>query len=367
MIYDFLIVGAGPYGSTLAYECKKRGYKCLVIDKRDHIGGNLYCKEINGINVHYYGAHIFHTKNKEIWDYVNQFATFNNYINSPLAYFKGELYNLPFNMNTFYQLWGTVTPAEAIAKIEEQKSKFNYTEPKNLEEQALMLVGEDIYTKLIKGYTEKQWGLPATSIPAFIIKRIPVRLTYNNNYFNDPYQGIPMGGYNVIINKMLEGIDIRLNTDYLEERAELETLAKKVIYTGEIDKYFDYKFGKLAYRSLRFEHKFLPNNDNFQGNAVVNYTDKEVPFTRILEHKHFEFGQQKGTVITHEYSADYGKDMTPYYPINDSKNNELYEKYKQLAKQKSNIHFGGRLGEYKYYNMDQVIESALNDSAKLFK
>jgi UDP-galactopyranose mutase len=365
-MYDILIVGAGPYGSTVAYEAKKRGLKCLVVEKRDHIGGNIYTKNIKGINVHYYGAHIFHTSNKEIWNYVNQFAEFNHYINSPLANYKNELYNLPFNMNTFYQMWGTKTPAEALAKIEEQKTKHNYTNPSNLEEQALMLVGEDIYFKLIKGYTEKQWGLQATEIPAFIIRRIPVRLRYDNNYFNDPYQGIPIGGYTAIIEKMLEGIEIQLNTDFLSDKNRFESMAKKIVYTGEIDRYFDYKYGQLDYRSLRFEHQVLENTDNFQGNAVVNYTEREVPYTRIIEHKHFEFGEQKATVISKEYSEEYKDGTDPYYPINDERNNELFARYKKLADTKKNIHFGGRLGEYKYYDMDKVIASALSNCESIF-
>lgn len=365
-MYDILIVGAGPYGSTVAYEAKKRGLKCLVVEKRDHIGGNIYTKNINGINVHYYGAHIFHTSNKEIWNYVNQFAEFNHYINSPLANYKNKLYNLPFNMNTFYQMWGTKTPAEALAKIEEQKTKHNYTNPSNLEEQALMLVGEDIYFKLIKGYTEKQWGLQATEIPAFIIRRIPVRLRYDNNYFNDPYQGIPIGGYTAIIEKMLEGIEIQLNTDFLSDKNRFESMAKKIVYTGEIDRYFDYKYGQLDYRSLRFEHQVLENTDNFQGNAVVNYTEREVPYTRIIEHKHFEFGEQKTTVISKEYSEEYKDGTDPYYPINDERNNELFARYKKLADSKKNIHFGGRLGEYKYYDMDKVIASALSNCESIF-
>ena len=366
-MYDLLIVGAGLYGSTIAFEAKKRRLKCLVIEKRDHVGGNIYTKKINDINVHYYGAHIFHTGNKQIWDYMNQFAEFNHYINSPLARFKDEQYNLPFNMNTFFQMWGTKTPEEAKARIEEQKQKYNFEEPQNLEEQALMLVGEDIYFKLIKGYTEKQWGLPATQIPAFIIRRIPVRYRYDNNYFNDPYQGIPKGGYNVIIEKMLEGTEVKLNTDYLENKEQFEGLAKKIVYTGEIDKYFGYQFGKLDYRSLRFEHEVLENTDNFQGNAVVNYTEREVPFTRIIEHKHFEFGLQETTVITKEYSVEFEDGIDPYYPINDLKNNELFARYQELANQNEKVHFGGRLGEYKYYDMDKVVASALNNCKSIFE
>ncbi len=365
-MYDFLIVGAGLYGATMAFEAKKRGFKCLVIERRAHTGGNIYCKKINGINVHYYGAHIFHTKNKKIWEFINQFTEFNNYINSPLALYKGKMYNLPFNMNTFYQLWNTVTPEEAKTIIDKQKNKYCFTEPQNLEEQALMMVGEDVYFKLIKGYTEKQWGQPATLIPAFVIKRLPVRFTFNNNYFDDPYQGIPIGGYNTIIDQLLNGTEVKVNTDYFTNRNELKNKAKKIIYTGEIDRFYDYQFGKLKYRSLKFEHEELKGIKNFQGNAVVNYTDKDVPYTRILEHKHFEFGNQPNTVITKEYPIDFTEETEPYYPVNDDFNNNLFEQYKHLANQNPNIHFGGRLGEYKYYNMDQVISRAFNDSTLLF-
>ncbi|WP_407270301.1 UDP-galactopyranose mutase [Radiobacillus sp. PE A8.2] len=358
-MYDYLIVGAGLFGSVFAYEAKKRGKKCLVIDKRDHIGGNIYTEEIEGINVHKYGAHIFHTNNKKIWDYVNNFAEFNRYTNSPIANYKGELYNLPFNMNTFNKLWGVTTPAEAKQKIEEQKQASGINQPSNLEEQAISLVGTDIYEKLIKGYTEKQWGRSAKELPSFIIKRLPVRFTYDNNYFNDRYQGIPVGGYNVIIEKMLEGTDVRLNVDFFKEREALESLAKKVVFTGMIDQYYDYQYGVLEYRSLQFETKVIKDTDNFQGNAVVNYTDKETPYTRVIEHKHFEFGTQDSTVITEEYPMEWKPGDEPYYPINDEKNNGVYKKYKDLADNETKVIFGGRLATYKYYDMHQVIGAAL--------
>ena len=357
--YDYLIVGSGLFGSTFAYEANKRGKKCLVIDKRSHIGGNIYCENIEGINVHKYGAHIFHTSNKNVWDYVNNFVEFNRYTNSPVANYKGELYNLPFNMNTFYQLWKVKTPKEALVKIEEQAKEANIDEPKNLEEQAIKLVGKDIYEKLIKGYTEKQWGMKATELPSFIIKRLPVRLTFDNNYFNDKYQGIPIGGYNKIIEKMLKGIEVKLNTDFFNNREYFESIVEKVVFTGMIDEFYDYKFGSLDYRSLRFETEVL-DEENFQGNAVVNYTEYEVPYTRIIEHKHFEYGTQAKTVITKEYSANWEKGNEPYYPINDKKNNEVYNKYKELADKETNIIFGGRLAQYKYYDMHHVIEQALN-------
>lgn len=331
----------------------------MVIDKRDHIGGNIYTKEIEGINVHIYGAHIFHTSNKEVWDYVNSFAEFNRYTNSPVAIYKDELYNLPFNMNTFNKLWGVKTPAEAKAKIEQQKQESNIDEPKNLEEQAIKLVGKDIYEKLVKGYTEKQWGTRATELPAFIIRRLPVRFTYDNNYFNDKYQGIPIGGYTKIIEKMLEGIEVRLNTDFFKNREELEKVADKIVFTGMIDEFYDYKFGELEYRSLRFEHEIL-DEENYQGNAVVNYTEYEIPYTRIIEHKHFEYGTQPKTVTTKEYPAKWEKGDEPYYPVNNEKNNELYAKYKELADKEKNVIFGGRLAEYKYYDMHNVIEKALS-------
>lgn len=364
--YDYLIVGSGLFGSIFAYEVNKRGKKCLVIDKRNHLGGNIYCENIENINVHKYGAHIFHTSNKEVWDYINSFIEFNRYTNCPVANYKGELYNLPFNMNTFYQLWNVKTPKEAIAKIEEQVKEANIQEPKNLEEQAIKLVGKDIYEKLIKGYTEKQWGKKAIDLPSFIIKRLPVRLTFDNNYFNDTYQGIPIGGYNKIIEKMLDGIEVRLNTDFFENREEFEQISDKIVFTGMIDEFYDYKFGTLEYRSLRFEHKVL-NEENYQGNAVVNYTEFDIPYTRVIEHKHFEYGTQPKTVITREYPATWNKGDEPYYPINDDKNNELYSKYKELADKEENIIFGGRLAEYKYYDMHHVIEQALNCVKKEFE
>lgn len=358
-MYDYLIVGAGLYGSVFAYEAAKRGKKCLVIEKRSHIGGNIYCEDINGINVHKYGAHIFHTSDEDVWNYVNQFIEFNRYTNSPIANYKEEIYNLPFNMNTFNKLWGVITPKEAKEKIEEQKREAGITEPKNLEEQAISLVGTDIYEKLIKGYTEKQWGRLATELPAFIIKRLPVRFTYDNNYFNDKYQGIPIGGYNVIVEKMLENCDIRLNTDFFQNKEELEKIAKKIVYTGMIDEFYNYQYGILEYRSLKFETDVL-DVENYQGNAVVNYTDRETPYTRVIEHKHFEFGTQEKTVITKEYPADWKQGDEPYYPINNEKNDELYKKYKELADKEENIIFGGRLGNYKYYDMHNVIAVALN-------
>ena len=366
MKYDYLVVGAGLFGSIFAYEANKQGKKCLVIDKRDHIGGNIYCESIEDINVHKYGAHIFHTSNKEVWDYVNSFVEFNRYTNCPVANYKGELYNLPFNMNTFYQLWKVKTPKEAMAKIEEQVKEANIDEPKNLEEQAIKLVGKDIYEKLIKGYTEKQWGKKATELPSFIIKRLPVRLTFDNNYFNDKYQGIPVGGYNKIIEKMLENVDVRLNTNFFENREELEDIADKIVFTGMIDEFYNYKFGTLEYRSLRFEHEVL-EEENHQGNAVVNYTEYEIPYTRIIEHKHFEYGTQPKTVITREYPATWTKGDEPYYPINNDENNELYAKYKELADKEERVIFGGRLAQYKYYDMHHVIEQALNCVKEEFK
>ena len=356
--YDYLIVGAGLFGAVFAYEATKRGKKCLVIDKRDHIGGNIYCESIEGINVHKYGAHIFHTSSKEIWEYVNQFAEFNNYINAPVAIYKDELYNLPFNMNTFSKMWGIKTPAQAKAKIAEQIAELGITEPKNLEEQALSLVGRDVYEKLIKGYTEKQWARDCKELPSFIIKRLPLRFTYDNNYFNDRYQGIPIGGYTPIIEKMLANSDVMLSTDYFEFVKDNADIAGKTVFTGQIDRYFDYKLGVLEYRSVRFETEVL-DTDNYQGNAVVNYTEREVPFTRIIEHKHFEFGTQPKTVISREYSSEWTQGDEPYYPINNDKNNALYEQYKALADATPNVIFGGRLGQYKYYDMDKVIASAL--------
>lgn len=357
--YDYLVVGAGLYGAVFAYEAKKRGKEVLVIDRRDHKGGNIYCEDVNGINVHKYGAHIFHTSNKKVWEYVNRFAEFNRYTNSPVANYKGELYNLPFNMNTFNKMWGVITPQEAAAKIEEQRKEAGITEPKNLEEQAISLVGKDIYEKLIKGYTQKQWGRKCTELPSFIIKRLPVRLTFDNNYFNDLYQGIPMGGYNIIIDKMLDGIEVELGTDYLANKDKYENIADKIIFTGPIDEFYDYCFGPLEYRSVRFETEELPV-ENYQGNAVINYTDEETPYTRIIEHKHFEFGTQPTTVISKEYSAEWKVGDEPYYPVNNDKNAALYQKYLDKSKEENKVIFGGRLGEYKYYDMDKVIESALN-------
>ena len=358
MKYDYLIVGAGPFGAVFAYEAKRRGKRVLVIDKRSHTGGNMYCEKVEGINVHKYGAHIFHTSNKEVWDYVNQFCTFNNYINSPIANYKGEIYNLPFNMNTFNKLWGVVTPQEAKEKIENQVKESNITEPKNLEEQAISLVGKDIYEKLIKGYTEKQWGRRCTELPAFIIKRLPVRYTYDNNYFNDKYQGIPEGGYNVIFDKLLKGIDVELNVDFFDKKGELLQKADKIVFTGMIDQYFDYQYGVLEYRSLRFEHEIL-DEENHQGNAVVNYNEREVPYTRIIEHKHFEFGKQPKTVITREYPAEWKQGDEPYYPVNNEKNAEIFRKYQELAEKEENVIFGGRLADYRYYDMHHVFERAL--------
>lgn len=358
-MYDYLIVGAGLFGSVFAYEARQRGKRCLVIDKRDHIGGNVYTEPVEGINVHKYGAHIFHTNSKPIWDYVNQFVEFNRYTNAPIANYKGELYNLPFNMNTFNKLWGVITPAEAKQKIEEQKMAAGISEPQNLEEQAISLVGTDIYEKLIKGYTEKQWGRSAKDLPSFIIKRLPVRFTYDNNYFNDQYQGIPKGGYSLIVENMLEGTEVRLNADFFERREDFTKLANKVVFTGMIDQYFDYRYGVLEYRSLRFETKVMDHTDNFQGNAVVNYTDRETPYTRIIEHKHFEFGIQEKTVVTEEYPLEWKPGLEPYYPINDDKNNETYKQYKRLADQEPHVIFGGRLASYKYYDMHQVIAEAL--------
>lgn len=359
-MYDFLIIGAGLYGAVFACEATRLGKKCLVIDRRSHIAGNIYTENVSGIQVHVYGAHIFHTSDKEIWDYVNQFAEFNNYINTPIAVYKDELYNLPFNMNTFSKLWGIRTPAEAKAKIAEQVAEFGISEPQNLEEQALSLVGRDIYEKLIKGYTEKQWGRNCRDLPAFIIKRLPCRFTYDNNYFNDRYQGIPIGGYTAMVEKMLSGIEVRLNTDFSALIKAQPDIAKKIVYTGCIDEFFDYRFGPLKYRSIRFETEEL-QEENFQGNAVVNYTDIDVPYTRIIEHKHFESGSQPTTIISREYSAEWQPGMEPYYPVNDAENNALYARYKQLADTQDNIIFGGRLGHYRYYDMDKVIRAALSD------
>jgi UDP-galactopyranose mutase len=356
--YDYLIVGAGLWGSVFAHEATKRGKKCLVVDRRTHTGGNVYCENVEGINVHKYGAHIFHTNDKEIWDYVNSFVEFNRYTNSPIANYLGDLYNLPFNMNTFYQLWKVKTPEEAKAKIEEQVKQAGITDPKNLEEQAISLVGVDIYEKLIKGYTEKQWGRKATELPAFIIKRLPVRFTYDNNYFNDNYQGIPIGGYNKLTEALLNGVEIRLDTDFFLQRQALSELAEVIVYTGPIDEYFDFRFGALEYRSLRFDNQLL-DQENYQGNAVVNYTDADTPFTRIIEHKHFEFGKQAKTVITHEYPQEWVPGAEPYYPVNDDKNTSVFNQYKALATEEPGIIFGGRLAEYRYYDMHQVVGSAL--------
>lgn len=364
MKYDYLIVGAGLYGAVFAHEAAGKGKSCLVIDRRDHIAGNLYTRETEGIQVHEYGAHIFHTSEKRIWDYVNQFAEFNNYINSPVAVYQDELYNLPFNMNTFSRMWGIRTPQEAKEKIAGQIANLKIKEPKNLEEQALSLVGEDVYRKLVKGYTEKQWGRDCTELPAFIIRRLPLRFTYDNNYFNDRYQGIPIGGYTAMIEKMLEHAEVKLGIDYLEHKAEFDAMAERVIYTGQIDRYFDYCEGVLAYRMVRFEHEIL-DCDNYQGNAVVNYTEREVPYTRIIEHKHFEFGKQPKTVISREYPSEWHKGEEPYYPVNDEKNNVMYEAYRKLAAKEKHVVFGGRLGEYRYYDMDKVIGRALEVAGRI--
>lgn len=365
MQYDYLIVGAGLYGAVFAHEAVKAGKTVLVVDKRPHIAGNVYTEDVEGIHVHKYGAHTFHTNKKHVWDYVNRFAVFNRFTNSPVANYHGELYSLPFNMYTFNKMWGVVTPEEAAAKIEEQRTAAGMTNPKNLEEQAISLVGTDIYEKLIKGYTEKQWGRPCTELPAFIIKRLPVRLTFDNNYFNALYQGIPVGGYTNMVANMLKGIEVKLNCDYLENKENLDKLADKVVYTGPIDAYFNYNLGPLEYRSVRFETEVL-DKPNFQGNAAVNYTDRETPWTRIIEHKWFEFGKDANgndlpkTVISREYSSEWKVGDEPYYPVNDEKNSKLYKKYKALAEKESKVIFGGRLGEYKYYDMDAVIASALN-------
>ena len=370
MHYQYLVVGAGLFGAVFANEMTKAGRSCLVIEKRNHIAGNIYTKEEKGIQVHQYGAHIFHTSDKEVWDYVNALAEFNHYINSPVASYKDELYNLPFNMNTFAKMWNIKTPKEAKAKIQEQIAELKITEPQNLEEQALSLVGTDIYEKLVKGYTEKQWGRDCKELPAFIIKRLPVRFVYDNNYFNDPYQGIPKGGYTGIVEKLLDGITVKLDTNYenycrkneqtdMFESVDGEHTFEKVLYTGMIDEFYHYQLGELAYRSLRFETEVLEGEENYQGNAVVNYTEREVPYTRIIEHKHFEFGKQPDTVITREYPQDWKKGQEPYYPVNDEKNSTLYEAYAELAKKERNVLFGGRLGQYKYYDMDKVIRAAL--------
>lgn len=371
--YDYLIVGSGLYGATFAHLAAKRGKHCLVIDKRSHLGGNLYCENVEGINVHKYGAHIFHTSNKQVWDFVNSIVEFNRYTNSPIANYKGKLYNLPFNMNTFYQMWGVTTPAEAIAKIEEQKAEVTakmktegVTIPRNLEEQAQMLIGKDIYERLIKGYTEKQWGRKCTELPTFIIKRLPVRLVFDNNYFNDKYQGIPIGGYNKLIEGLLDGIETKIEVDFFANRSYWEGLANKIVFTGKIDEYYNYRFGKLEYRTVRFEEE-IQDMPNYQGNAVVNYTDREIPYTRIIEHKHFEmFGQDvyscPKTIISKEYSTEWKDGMEPYYPVNDERNNSLYQQYKELADKEEKVIFGGRLAEYKYYDMHQIVENLLTCS-----
>ena len=358
-MYDYLIVGSGLFGSVFAHEMHKKGKSCLVLERRPHVGGNIYCENKDGINIHTYCAHIFHTSNKKVWDYVNQFVEFNNYVNSPVANYKGELYNLPFNMNTFTKMWGVVTPKEAAEKIAQQRAEAGITDPKNLEEQAISLIGTDIYTKLIKGYTEKQWGRSCKELPAFIIKRLPVRYTFDNNYFNDRYQGIPVGGYNKLIEGLLAGIEVRTGVDYLKCRDEYKNIAKKIVYTGPIDEYFGYKLGTLEYRGLRFETERL-EEENHQGVAVMNYTDRETPWTRIIEHKHFEFGTQPVTYVTKEYPADWQPGEEAYYPVNNARNQSLYEQYAALAQNEQNVIFGGRLAEYKYYDMDDVVESALN-------
>lgn len=363
MKYDYLIVGAGLFGAVFAHEAVKKGRTCLVVERRGHIAGNIYTEEISGIQVHRYGAHIFHTSDKKVWEYVNRFAEFNQYINSPIARYKDELYNLPFNMNTFSKMWGIATPEEAQKIIADQIADLHITQPRNLEEQALSLVGRDVYEKLIKGYTEKQWGRDCRELPSFIIRRLPLRFTYDNNYFNDRYQGIPIGGYTRIVEKLLEGTEVRLNTDYLAHRAELDALAEKVVYTGMIDQFYDYCLGVLDYRSVRFETEEL-EQENYQGNAVVNYTEREVPYTRIIEHKHFEFGKQPVTIISREYSSEWKKGDEPYYPVNNEKNDGLYEEYKAKAEGEKRVIFGGRLGSYRYYDMDKVIASALELCAR---
>ena len=357
--YDYLIVGAGLFGAVFAHEAVSKGKKCLVIEKRDHIGGNVYTEKIEGINVHRYGAHIFHTSDREVWDYINQFAEFNNYINSPVANYKGELYNLPFNMNTFSKLWGIVTPEQAKQKIADQVKELGITDPKNLEEQALSLVGTDVYTKLIKGYTEKQWGRDCKDLPASIIKRLPCRFTFDNNYFNDRYQGIPIGGYTGIVEKMLKGSEVMTGVDYFEFIKGHEGIAEKTVYTGMIDEFFSFCYGKLQYRTVTFETKTL-DKQNFQGVAVMNYTEREIPYTRIIEHKHFEYGTQEKTVISYEYPTEWQEGMEPYYPVNNERNNALFNKYAELSKTRPDVIFGGRLGQYKYYDMDKVIRAALD-------
>ena len=362
--YDYIIVGSGLFGATFAYKATHQGKKCLVIDKRPHLGGNVYCENVEGINVHKYGAHIFHTNNKEVWDFVNSIVPFNRYTNCPVANYHGKLYNLPFNMNTFSKLWGIKTPAEAKAKIAEQVAELNITEPKNLEEQALSLVGRDVYEKLVKGYTEKQWGRDCKDLPAFIIRRLPCRFIFDNNYFNDRFQGIPMGGYTQMVEKMQDGVEVRLNVDYFDLIREQPEIADKIVFTGCIDEFYQYKLGALQYRSVRFETEEL-DCENYQGNAVVNYTAREVPYTRIIEHKHFEFGKQPTTIISREYSAEWKPGLEPYYPVNNEENAALYAQYKELADRQGNVIFGGRLGQYKYYDMDKVIRAAMDDLKKL--
>lgn len=363
MKYDYLIVGSGLYGAVFARQATDSGKKVLVIDKRDHVGGNIYTEKVEGIDVHKYGAHIFHTNSKTVWDFANRFASFNRFTNSPIANYHGELYSMPFNMYTFNKMWGVITPDEAKAKIKEQREAAGITEPKNLEEQAISLVGTDIYERLVKGYTEKQWGRPCNELPAFIIRRLPVRFTYDNNYFNALWQGVPTEGYTAMIEKMLDGIEIRLNTDYFDCKDELNSLAEKIVYTGPIDAYFNFCYGELSYRSIRFETEIL-DTDNYQGNAVVNYTDRETPYTRVIEHKHFSGAESKKTVISREYSAEWSQGIEPYYPINDQKNTALYEKYRALAEGESKVIFGGRLAEYKYYDMDAVIAAALEKAER---
>ena len=357
--YDYLIVGAGLYGACFAYLANRQGKRCLVIDKRPHIGGNLYCEDVEGINVHKYGAHIFHTSDRTVWDFMNSLVEFNNYVNSPVANYKGKLFNLPFNMNTFHALWGVVTPEEAQERIRQQREEAGITDPANLEEQAISLVGSDIYRILVKDYTEMKWGRKCTELPASIIRRLPVRFTFDNNYFNDTYQGIPIGGYNRIFERLLEGVEVRLNTDFFAQKEELAAMAGKIVYTGPIDQFYGYRFGKLEYRSVRFEHELL-DTENYQGVAVMNYTDGETPYTRIIEHKHFEFGKQEKTVISKEYSSEWSDESEPYYPVNNDRNNSLYLKYKELADNEGNVIFGGRLAEYKYYDMHHIVAQVLN-------
>lgn len=362
--YDYLIVGSGLFGAVFAYEARRAGKRCLVVEKRQHRGGNIYCEDVDGIHVHYYGAHIFHTDDREVWQYVNRFVEFNRFTNSPLAFYEGKLYNLPFNMNTFYQLWGVRTPAEARQQIEEQRRAYDFIqEPANLEEQALKLCGKDIYEKLIKGYTEKQWGRPATELPSFIIKRIPFRFIYDNNYFNDAYQGIPQGGYNVLIDALLSDVEVRLGVDYFKERDALDQLADKILFTGCVDEFFDYKCGHLEYRSLKFEHKRL-ETDDFQGNAVVNYTERQIPYTRVIEHKHFEGTEAPFTIVTYEYPDNYSLGKEPYYPVNDKRNSALFDTYRSMAAEKKNVIFGGRLGQYAYADMDDTVKAALELARK---